>query len=171
MAGDDPQVRALRLSSRFALLPMEESDLGQVLALERDSFPTPWNREAFLVSLRADFGRVWAILDRNRKNRTVVGYLCCWVRSGSIQVVNICVARSYRGQGLGRSMMRFLISFAGLNKINRITLEARPGNRPAINLYQDLGFINVGSREGYYTDTGEAALLFELDLENGPPEG
>ncbi len=166
---DPDPVRSIRLSSRFALFAMEESDLGQVLALERDSFLTPWTREGFLVSLRTDFGRAWVALDRDRQNRTVVGYLCCWVKPGSVRLVNICVARSYRRQGLGRAMMRFLISHAKLNNTSRIKLEARRGNRPAIKLYQKLGFQNIGSASGYYFDTGEEALFFELDLSNDRP--
>ncbi len=156
--------RTTNLSNRFAVTGLEESDLGQVLALERDSFPHPWTRGAFLTSIRTDFGRALAILDQSRKDRTVIGYLCCWVKPRSVQVVNICVAGSYRNQGLGRALLGVLASWAGRNGKNRLTLEVRPGNRPAIGLYESLGFVRTGIQEGYYKDTGEDALLLELRL-------
>ena len=36
-------------------------------------------------------------------------------------------------------------------------------NVPAISLYQGFGFKEVGRREKYYTDTGEDALVLQLD--------
>ena len=43
-----------------------------------------------------------------------------------------------------------------------VTLEVRVSNRSAIQLYEKLGFHNVGVRRGYYTDTREDALLMTL---------
>ncbi len=157
--------RTANLTPCFALSEMTESDLDQILILERESFPTPWTREGFLTAIRTDFGRGWVVLDRDREERSVVGYLCCWTRRGTIQVVNICVAQSHRGRGLGRLLMQVVISWAGIKNKKRVSLEVRPGNLPAINLYQNLGFRHTGSRAGYYSDTGEEAFLYELRLD------
>ena len=156
--------RTVNLSPLFSLSGMRESDLDQVLVLERESFPTPWTRDGFLTAIKTDFGRGWVVLERERTRRTIAGYLCCWARGGSLQVVNICVAPSRRRQGLGRLLMQVAISWAGMRKIKSLSLEVRPGNAPAINLYQGLGFTQTGSQAGYYSDTGEEALLYELRL-------
>jgi tRNA threonylcarbamoyl adenosine modification protein TsaD len=46
-----------------------------------------------------------------------------------------------------------------LRGISRLTLEVRPGNRGALVLYRAAGFTESGRRPGYYTDTGEDALI------------
>lgn len=153
------------LSPRLAISVMVISDLDQVVAIERGSFPSPWTKDGFLVSIKAPFGQAWVLLDREPDGRTVVGYLCFWEHSDHIQVVNICVAHPKRGQGWGRLMMEFAIAWAGLRNKKKVSLEVRPSNHQARSLYRSLGFRKTGMRAGYYTDTGEDALLLELSLE------
>jgi ribosomal-protein-alanine N-acetyltransferase len=40
-----------------------------------------------------------------------------------------------------------------------VTLEVRPSNRPARNLYTKYGFREVGQRQKYYRDTNEDAII------------
>ena len=49
-------------------------------------------------------------------------------------------------------------------------LEVRPSNHPALNLYQSLGFKEVGRRPRYYDDTQEDALLLTYFWEEGEEE-
>ena len=44
-----------------------------------------------------------------------------------------------------------------------VTLEVRPSNRGAIEMYEGLGFRAAGHRRGYYHDNGEDALIMWLD--------
>ena len=44
-----------------------------------------------------------------------------------------------------------------------MTLECRKTNIAAQNLYRKLGFIDVGVRKRYYSDTGEDALVMALE--------
>ena len=43
------------------------------------------------------------------------------------------------------------------------TLEVRESNEAAIALYEKLGFEVVGSRDGYYRDNNEDAILMTLN--------
>ena len=47
-------------------------------------------------------------------------------------------------------------------------LEVRPSNRPAILLYESLGFEPVGLRRGYYQAVGgrEDAIVYRRDLDD-----
>jgi ribosomal-protein-alanine N-acetyltransferase len=56
-------------------------------------------------------------------------------------------------------IVKEMIRTASESGINSLTLEVRVSNTPAINLYRKLGFEDYGIRKGYYTDTGEDALI------------
>jgi ribosomal-protein-alanine N-acetyltransferase len=43
--------------------------------------------------------------------------------------------------------------------VANITLEVRASNEVARNLYRKLGFEDSGLRKGYYSDTGEDAVI------------
>jgi len=82
----------------------------------------------------------------------------------------ISVARACQGIGLGRRMLEMLIDWARRGAIVRkINLVVRPDNRPAIALYESLGFAVEGRKrrgmlvEGEFTD----ALLMGLLVDPG----
>ena len=50
------------------------------------------------------------------------------------------------------------------------TLEVRPSNQVAIDLYRSFGFVVVGRRAGYYRDNAEDALLMTSNRLSGPAE-
>lgn len=57
--------------------------------------------------------------------------------------------------------MRFLLSYVLERKTpgERVWLEAHAGNDAALNLYEGLGFQQIGRRPKYYRDGGDAILL------------
>jgi ribosomal-protein-alanine N-acetyltransferase len=54
-------------------------------------------------------------------------------------------------------MMARLLEAAGADAT--YTLEVRPSNQEAIDLYERFGFRGAGTRPRYYQDTGEDALI------------
>ena len=60
-------------------------------------------------------------------------------------IFHIFIDKEYRNQGFGRKTMDYLESFAKKEKMEFLTLRVMPKNKPAIKLYEKLGFINVGS--------------------------
>ena len=71
----------------------------------------------------------------------------------------MAVDPDYQGQGLGRRLMNELISRVKALGVDSMTLEVRPSNTVAINLYTSLGFRSVGQRPKYYTNPVEAAEI------------
>ena len=53
------------------------------------------------------------------------------------------------------------------NEMNFITLEVRKSNAPAINLYQKMGFENVGIRPRFYTAPDEDAVIMTKNIKPG----
>ena len=71
------------------------------------------------------------------------------------------VSPDHRAQGVGGALLRRLFE-EGRGKLP-FTLEVRVSNRPAITMYERLGFRSAGVRPRYYQDNGEDALIMWLD--------
>jgi ribosomal-protein-alanine N-acetyltransferase len=149
---------------------MRVDDLDAVLAIERQSFPHPWSRQAFLYELRENrVARLWvARLEGAGGPGTelpVVGYLCLWLVADEVHVTNFAVDPTHRQRGFGRHLLGTLLELYRRNGARRAALEVRPSNHSARRLYEAFGFRQVGLRKGYYFDTGEDALLMEARFE------
>jgi len=88
-------------------------------------------------------------------------YLTAYSVAGELEIVNVAVDPALRGQGLGRALLLYFLEQGRLRGAGRAVLEVRSGNAPALALYTGSGFVQVGMRKRYYTDSGEDALVLE----------
>jgi ribosomal-protein-alanine N-acetyltransferase len=130
------------------------ADLPQVIAIERRAFPTAWSLAMFVLELSKPSGVCLAAL----RNGRVVGYLICSRYDTVWHVMNVAVDPDVWRQGVATRLLDEL-----LRRIDdpqaRYTLEVRPSNTPAIELYERYGFRPAGRRRRYYQDNGEDALI------------
>ncbi|GAC1698559.1 MAG: hypothetical protein PVS2B3_10440 [Steroidobacteraceae bacterium] len=82
--------------------------------------------------------------------QAVTGYGVMSTGAGEAHILNLCVGESFRCRGLGRQLMLALIERAAAAGVNEAFLEVRPSNTAAIRLYQAMGFVQLGTRRGYY---------------------
>lgn len=145
----------------IAVYPMTFPDLDGVMEVERLSFLTPWSREAFASELLQTY-TVYLVAKAAGKVIAFGGMHVVWEDS---HVTNVAVHPLWRGKGLGERMMLELIDRAIAKGAIRMTLEVRVSNTTARNLYEKLGFITKPGaiRKGYYTDTGEDAVIMWKD--------
>jgi [ribosomal protein S18]-alanine N-acetyltransferase len=129
------------------------SDLPQVIAIERRSFPTPWSLAMFVLELSKPTGVCVAAAER----RKLLGYLVCSRYDQAYHLMNIAVDPPSRRQGVAQAMLEAMLERAGHDAA--YTLEVRTSNAPAIALYESFGFVSVGTRKRYYVDTGEDAII------------
>lgn len=150
-------------TSTLAYRQLAENDLDQVSALEAVSFSTPWTAEQYALIMRQGgctlFG---AFLKEN-----LAGYIAVAVHPSisEMEVYNIAVSETFRRLGIGKRLLRLSLEAAARNGVELAILEVRLSNAPAIALYQALGFSQIGTRPGYYHDTGEDALVFARPLQ------
>lgn len=136
--------------------PMEVADLDAVVAVERACFPAPWSRGMFLDELGQGASRAWLVAD---SPWGIVGYAGLMQIDAEGHVMNLAVRPDARRMGLGTALFSVLLDEARGRGIDRLTLEARPSNAPALALYAAAGFVEEGRRHGYYGDSGEDALV------------
>ena len=179
----------------YALRPMEEGDLDQVSAMEREAFPTLWppttyrrelkNRMAeYSVCVRDDafvttqplpgkksllglFGR------RNKpqppvERQLLVGFVGVWYMAGEAHIVSVAVREAYKRKGIGELLVIGAVEMALRRDCQVVTLEARVSNEPAIALYRKYGFNEVGLRRRYYSDNDEDAIIMTTDKLTSP---
>ena len=141
---------------------LTEEDLPAVVALEASSFSTPWTADQYRAVLRQGGCALFGAVD----DGVLAGYIAVTVQPsiGEMEVYNIAVAPASRRRGIGKKLLRLALEAAARNRVEQAILEVRVSNTPAIALYRSLGFTQVGTRTGYYHDTGEDALVLARSL-------
>lgn len=149
--------RASETIGGAAIRRLAYSDLPAVLSIERRSFPTPWSLAMFVLELSKPSGICLAATEGDE----VLGYLVCSRYDQVWHLMNVAVAPERRRAGVARGLIEQLVEESG----GRLpfTLEVRVSNRPAIAMYERLGFRSAGVRPRYYQDNGEDALIMWLD--------
>ncbi len=129
------------------------SDLPQVIAVERRSFPTPWSLAMFVLELSKPTGVCLAAIEDGQ----ILGYLVCSKYDRVWHLMNIAVDPASRRRGVAVRLLDAMLERAGHD--SSYTLEVRTSNAPAIALYERFGFRAAGTRPRYYQDTGEDAVI------------
>jgi ribosomal-protein-alanine N-acetyltransferase len=162
-------------------------DVPAVAALEKMAFSLPWSRYAFehevqhnpmahfLVLQRCDGATRWlagcATLPSGSggdpsaepAGSGLLGYAGFWLIIDEAHICTLAVHPDWRRRGLGELLLVHLIERAAQVNAASLTLEVRTSNLTAQNLYSKYGFVRVGRRRAYYTDTGEDAIIMSTD--------
>lgn len=136
------------------------ADAGALAALEALCFSSPWSEAQFVSSFGQAAFRAFGLRTAGR----LAGYAAVYCGADELELLNIAVLPELRRQGLGARLLDGVLQAARKTGMNRGLLEVRVGNAPARALYESFGFAPVGRRKRYYADTGEDALVYQLDL-------
>lgn len=145
----------------FTLAPFTGADLVDIFAIEQRSHAHPWRLE----SLRSSLTSHTCIGLRHREQWVAYGVVSFVV--GEAELLLFVVDKAWQGRGLGSRFLRRLLA-AAASRAGTMFLEVRESNERAIQLYESLGFNQVGTRPDYYPLTRqgarEDALLYAVDL-------
>ncbi len=132
-------------------------DLAEILQLERAGFPAreQWSERAWAEELESPERYVLERLDREARIIGVATFSCV---ADIADLLRVIVRPDCRSQGIGASLVRAGLEWAGAVGARRMLLEVRPDNASAIALYRSLGFSPVTTRRGYY-GPGQDALV------------
>ncbi len=144
------------------LIPAHLDDLPGLLFIESFSFVQPWSKVDFLSELSKSPPSIFVA--RGDLKSPVLGYICFWEVADEVQMLNLAVHPEYRRQGVGRTLLTFLLKQAQEKKATKVFLEVRPSNQAALALYRSLGFKALYRRSNYYPPEGEEALVMEWSV-------
>jgi len=153
---------------------MRESDLSEVLDIEREVFAHPWTRDYFRLVM-ADRNNYFIIL---KKESLTIGYGGCHflkkqsdflasVRKNAsfVHLINIAIKPEFQKQGYGTFLLNTILNHARARNSSYCYLEVRPSNSAALSFYQKMGFSIVGVVENYYPQEFEDALVMGKELQ------
>jgi len=137
-------------------------DIDALLAIEQQSFRSPWSRKLFEKELTLAFcyNRVAEL----KAERQLAGYIFCWLAPPEASIMSIAVKPEQRRRGLGSYILGKALEDLKKQGFREAFLEVRPSNHSARSLYQRFGFREVGVRPRYYQDSGEDAIVMKKEF-------
>ena len=139
------------------------SDLADIMALERASFPTDaWSASMMAAEIASPHGRYVVDVD----GTALLGYGGVRAVEGAedADIQTIAISEAARGRGRGRALLRELLATARGRGAREVFLEVRADNPVAAALYVSEGFAEIARRPRYYQPDGIDAVVMKLDL-------
>ncbi|UCD72896.1 MAG: ribosomal protein S18-alanine N-acetyltransferase [Candidatus Bathyarchaeota archaeon] len=163
------------MQKRFEIRQFRETDLDQVVDINRRCLPENYSR-IFFLELYKRFPSLFQVAVMKRG---VIGYALCRIELGfpdlghigfltkKGHLVSIAVLKNHRRKGVGILLMKNVMKAMEEYNAKECFLEVRVSNRSAILMYEKLGFVDKKRLPGYYRD-GEDAFMMTRSL---PYEG
>jgi ribosomal-protein-alanine N-acetyltransferase len=142
---------------KVRIVPMTADHLDDIVRLEQICFSRPWSRRMLAEELENQCAAFLVALEP--ETNKVIGYAGLLVMADEGYITNVAVFPEYRRRGVAEQIIQVFCDFAQGNHLAFLTLEVRPGNAPAISLYNSFGFEEVGRRKNYYDLPREDALI------------
>ena len=157
------------LDGTFRLIPMQESDLDEVLDLEQRSFSEPWTRKMFLGELQGNAFATNLVLRAGDAGfgegvgaGALLGYIMFWVVFEELHLMNLAVRPEARRHGIGLALVRHALTAAAAQGVRTALLEVP--NTAALAMYRKLEFVQKSVRKGYYNHPREDAVIMMREL-------
>jgi len=142
---------------------MTESDLKQVLEIQRELAFQDWNEAQFKAEIKASYA-LCVVYEESRPEAgtaegNIIGYAVFHLLGEDSELLSIATKANEQRKGTGTALL-----MAGTGKLDfgngdRMFLEVREGNEKARRFYERHGFEPFGNRKNYYAD-GETAILY-----------
>lgn len=147
--------------------------LRDIAKIQKSSFDNPWEDGAIAEMLKGN--GMAGLIARTSKNKAdgVSAFMIYRNVASECEIITIACAPKLRRSGAARALMEEFIRICLADRLSEIFLEVDEANKPALNLYNSLGFKKVGERQAYYgrdvtnADTGRSggnAFIMRLDL-------
>ncbi|GAB2781039.1 ribosomal protein S18-alanine N-acetyltransferase [Halomonas shantousis] len=142
--------------------------LAALVAIEQAGQASPWSAALLEAALADERSEIWgACRQAVTGDAGLAGFAVLHWLPFEAELQAITVSPDSRRQGVGRHLLTKLIELAMQRGSERLLLEVRQSNAPALKLYETAGFQVDGHRRGYYSHADgsrEDAVLMSRDL-------
>jgi ribosomal-protein-alanine N-acetyltransferase len=144
--------------------PAEPGDEEPLAALHAQGFYRGWPQEDFAAYIAAADTPVYVACDARRR---IAGFAMLRLASDEAELITIAVSPRWRRRGVGGALMAALLADLRMTPARKLFLEVADDSPGALRLYNRLGFIEIGRRQGYYPRPDglpATALVMSRDL-------
>ena len=127
--------------------------INEIGLLIKDNFSTIYKLEE---DIKNDYVHIYVYEEDN----IVLGFIQIEDHFEITDIINIAVDKNYQGQGIGKKLIQYVIDNT---KAEKIMLEVKENNIPAIKLYESMGFKEIHRRPNYYGE-GIDAIIMERSI-------
>lgn len=147
---DGKQVVALQyVQAKGIGMERVELTASEMAKMHAQCFPQrPWKAREF-EELMEQKGVFWGVDHQKR------GFVLARKAADNAEILTLAVAPEHRRRGIGRELVANVMMACPALETERLFIEVAEDNAPAKQLYDTLGFIEVGRRKNYYA-RGEA---------------
>jgi len=117
------------LSNLPRLRDMRESDVPEVMDIERVAYEFPWTE-----GIMRDCFKLGYICKVYETPKGIIGYGVLSIGAGECHFLNICIAPAHQRQGHGAKLLAHLLQVARKAGAHTAILEVRMSNESALRL-------------------------------------
>ena len=149
-----------REQAKLNLRPMKPQDIKEIVNIEKDVFPEPWDADIFYLTLIKEQCRcIVGTVDEN-----LASYMIGCKEGKKFHLMNIAISREHWRKRYGTKMLNHLLKeLEKDDSIESCFLELRIHNKAAFDLYKTFGFRVLQIEPGYYTN-GDDAVVMEIGV-------
>jgi ribosomal-protein-alanine N-acetyltransferase len=146
----------------FFIRPAAESDLPSILDIEKYCCTVTWSASSFKSEL---CGENRINLVAQAYEGPLCGFIFAMVAADELEINTLAVGPAFQRLGIAQKLLSAAAQ-AGLNRgAATMHLEVRSKNKPAVCLYEKLGFEVRWIRKKYYSDNGDDAIVMSKQIE------
>lgn len=148
--------------------PVEAAHIADLISIGEETHLSPWTAQNYLDELKNESSVMLRLVaDDNSIIGFVVGRL---VAGGEIsprpdaEIYNIAVIEAEQRKGCGQTLFDGFAAICNTRNVANIWLEVRESNSKAIRFYERNGFCRVQTRNHFYENPREHAILMRRIL-------
>lgn len=140
--------------------PLIKDEIPAIVEIEQHTFSNPWAVSQFEEYLGKENKSILVA----KADGHPAGYIIFEHVMDEGHISNLAVREKFRGRGIGRELVEFVLEEAKNIKIKWIELEVRESNKTARSFYSKYGFKEVRYRKEYYNKPVENAVVLRSDI-------
>ena len=131
------------------------ADATGIARLEEEIFSDPWSYHDVQDLICTEGSMCFTAIDGGEVIAYVIGRLI----APEGEIYRVAVKPEKRQRGIGYRLLDYAVKTSKGHGLERLFLEVRSKNLPAVKLYTAYGFKQIGLRKNYYKNPTDDALI------------
>ena len=146
----------------MAYRTMKKEDIAEVFLIDQACFKHNWSSDSYQKEMDNILATYLVALDEDK----IIGFSGYWLIVDEAHITNIAVLKAYRKKGVGQALLDRMREMSRDLGCDKMTLEVREDNYPAISFYEKNDFVTEGIRLDYYGKNSHALIMWRRTYEN-----